>query len=131
MSKADVKSISQRATGTIPDMPEHERPLSEQYRIAAKAWVAAEAGAQLLEDLKTTKLEQHKQALIDAEGQMPDSHAERMVKAGPEWETYIREIVDARKDANFAKVKLRYIEMRFSEWNSRDATARAEMKMSR
>lgn len=124
-------TISSRATAGIAQMPEREQPLSEQYRIVAKEWVSAEAGAQLLEDLKTTKLEQKKQALIDTEGPMPDSHAERRVKAGIEWEEYIREIVDAREKANFAKVKMDYIKMRFNEWQAKDATARAEMKMIR
>lgn len=125
--------ISERATPrpAIAEIPESEKPLSEQFRVAARAWVEAEAAAQLMEDLKTTTLEQYKQALIEAEGDMPDSHAERRVKARPDWEKYIRDMVTARKDANFAKVRLDWIRMRFSEWQARDANSRAEMRMTR
>ena len=56
-------SISERATPKIAEIPEADRPLSEQWRIAARQWVDAEAAAQLLEDLKTTSLEQFKQQL--------------------------------------------------------------------
>lgn len=113
------------------EIPENERPLSEQFRLAAKDWVDKEAAAQLREDLKTTTLEAWKQDLIESEGDMPDSHAERRVKAWGKWEEYIREMVAARRDANLAKVKLEWIRMRFSEWQAKDATARAEMRLTR
>ena len=124
-------SISERATPKIAEIPEADRPLSEQWRIAARQWVDAEAAAQLLEDLKTTSLEQFKQQLIEADGDMPDSHAERRVKSRPQWEQYIRDMVAARKEANLCKVKLDWLRMRFSEWQSRDANSRAEMRLTR
>jgi hypothetical protein len=49
------------------------------------------AAASLQEDLKTITLEQWKTELILAGGDMPDSHAERRVKAQPRWEEYIRQ----------------------------------------
>lgn len=124
-------SIIERATPKIAEIPEAERPLSEQYRLAAKAWVEAEAAAQLFEDLKTVTLENYKQTLIETEGDMPDSHAERRVKARPEWAQYIKDMVAARKEANFARVRVEWIKMKFSEWQSRDANSRAELRMTR
>lgn len=126
-------TISERAMArpALAEIPETDRPLSEQWRIAAKAWVEAEAAAQLLEDLKTTSLEQMKQSLIEQEGDMPDSHAERRVKSRPDWEKYIRDMVAARKEANLCKVKLDWLKMRFAEWTSRDANSRAEMRLTR
>ena len=126
-----MMSITGRATPKITEIPDADRPLSEQWRIAAHQWVDAEAAAQLLEDLKTTSLEQFKQQLIEAEGDMPDSHAERRVKSRPQWEQYIRDMVAARKEANLCKVKLDWLRMRFSEWQSRDANSRAEMRLTR
>jgi hypothetical protein len=104
-----------------------ERPLSEQYRIVAKKWVDAEAAAHLLEESKTTVLEQRKTSLIGKAGDMPDAKAERSIKSDPEWEEYIQTMCEARKRANLLKVQLKYIEMRHREWISADANARKEM----
>jgi len=126
-------SISERATAALApkEMSEKDRPLSEQYRIVARAWIDADAAARILEELKTTRMESMKQGLIAKEGDMPDSHAERRVKANPEWEDYIRQMVDTRTEANRRKLQLEYIRMRFAEMQDANATSRAEMKMSR
>jgi hypothetical protein len=49
------------------------------------------AAASLQEELKTTTPEKWKNELIQAGGDMPDSDAERRVKAQPRWEEYIRQ----------------------------------------
>lgn len=115
----------------MKDMPEDERPLSEQFRIVAKAWVDADAKARLLEEMKTTRMEQQKQDLINSEGDMPDSHAERRVKATPEWETYLSGMVEARTQANLRKAQMEFLRMRFTEWQDANASARAEMRLGR
>jgi hypothetical protein len=51
------------------------------------------------------------------------------VRATQEWREYIGKMVKAREKANLAKVKLKWIDMRFTEQNSREATARAEMRL--
>lgn len=123
-------SIAQRAIAAA-EMPEHERPISEQFRIVAKSWVTADAHARLLEEMKTTRLEQQKQRLIEVEGDMPDSHAERRVKATPEWETYIQGMVDAKTEANMRKAQMEFLRMRFTEIQDANASARAERRLSR
>lgn len=115
----------------IAEMLQQERPISEEYRIVARKWVDADAAARLREELKTTTLEQQKQQLIEREGDMPDSHAERRVKAGKDWEDYIRTMVETRTDANRLKAQLEFIRMKFSEHQDFNASARAEMRLSR
>lgn len=100
-------------------------PFSEQFRIVAKEWVEADAAASLLEETKTANLSQRMQLL----GDMAVSKAEMTVKASPDWTLFIHDMVEARKRANFLKVKLEYLRMRFSEWQSAEATKRAEMKL--
>lgn len=100
-------------------------PISEQYRLAAKTWVDADAAANLLEETKSAVLAQRMNAL----GDIPVSHAERTVKASPEWSEFIERMVNARTAANLARVKIEWIRMRHSEWISADATKRAEMKL--
>lgn len=106
-----------------PPNPNH--PLSEQYRIAAKEWVDAEAAASLLEDTKSAVLAQKMTAL----GDMPVSRAEMQIKASPEWTDHISKMIAARKHANWLKVKLEYLRMRASEWQSAEASKRAEMRL--
>lgn len=101
------------------------QPLSEQYRIAAKAWVDLDGAARLLEECKTAVLAQKMKAM----GDMPAAHSEREVKASVEWRDFIEKMVKARTDANLAKVKLEWVRMKHSEWMSANATKRAEMRL--
>jgi hypothetical protein len=98
---------------------------SEQYRIVAKAWCDAEAAASLLEDTKSAVLAERMSAL----GAMPVSKAEMTVKASQEWKDNLRTISMARQAANRLKVQLTYIQMKFSEWQSENATKRAQMRL--
>lgn len=104
-------------------------PLSEQYRLLARKAVELDAAATLLEESKSIVLAQHIAALIEAEGEMPHAKAERIVKASARWEEYIEEMVDARRQAALARVNVRWVEMRFQEWQSVAADARAERRM--
>lgn len=101
------------------------QPLSEQYRIVAKKWVDAKAAADILEESKTAVLSQR----MIASGEATVSKAEMLVKASQEWQDYLSNMVEARKKANLLKVQLEYIQMQFSEWQSSEATRRAEMKL--
>jgi hypothetical protein len=100
-------------------------PISEQYRIVAKRWVDAEAAASILEDTKSAVLSQKMAAL----GDMPVSKAEMTVKASAEWASHIQEMIEARKQANLLKVQMEYLRMKSGEWQSHEATKRAEMKL--
>lgn len=100
-------------------------PWSEQYRLAAKDWVGKESAASVLEETKSAVLSQKMAAL----GDMPVSRAELQVKASDEWHDYVLKMVKAREAANLAKVRLEYLRMKFNEWNSAEATKRAEMKL--
>jgi putative sterol carrier protein len=99
--------------------------ISEQFRLAAKDWVDKDSAANMLEETKSAVLSQRMAAL----GDMPVSKAEMAVKASQEWRDFIEGMVNARTAANLAKMKLEYIRMRFSEWQSKEANARAERKL--
>ncbi len=100
-------------------------PWSEQFRIVAKSWVDAEAAASLLEDTKSAVLAEKMQAL----GDMPVSKAEMLVKGSPEWRGELLAISTSRQVANRLKVQMEYIRMKFMEWQSENATKRAEMRL--
>ena len=82
--------------------------------------------ARLLEENKSIVLETNK---LKLGGDMADNKAEKLVRASPEWAEYIKAMVQARTDANRAKQKLKWIEMRHREQESFEATKRAEMKL--
>jgi hypothetical protein len=105
--------------------PSQNLPWSEQFRIVAKQWVDADAAADILEELKSATLSQ----LISDQGDMPVNRAEANVKSGNEWQAYIRNMVDARQRANKLKVQMEYLRMKFSEWQSHEATKRTEARL--
>ena len=100
-------------------------PLSEQYRIVAKAWVDADAAANILEETKSAVLAR----MMLGCGDMPVSRAEMQIKGSTDWLEFITAMVDARKKAALLKVKLEYIKMKFHEWQSITASRRAEMRL--
>lgn len=112
---------------TISNIPERDQPLSEQYRIVAKKWVDLDAAANLLEETKSAVMSQKMMAL----GDMPVSRAEMTVKASADWYEHLEAMVQARKDANLAKVQLDYIRMKHMEWTSANANMRTEARLSR
>jgi hypothetical protein len=93
--------------------------------VVAKSWVEQEAAASLLEESKSAFLAQ----LMARLGDIPVSRAELQVKSGAEWEGYVTKMVEARKAASLLKVQLEFIRMRFSEWQSAEASKRAEMRL--
>jgi hypothetical protein len=99
--------------------------LSEQFRLAAKDYVDADNAASLMEEMKSATLSQ----LMLENSDLPVSRAEMMVKGSDGWKDYIRSMVGARTKANELKFKLEWLRMRFSEQQSAQATARAEMKL--
>lgn len=101
------------------------RPLSEEWREAANKWVRADSVARLLEDTKSQVLAKRMADL----GDIPVSRAELTIKATNEWRDYVERIVKARTDAEFAKVEMRYQEMRYWEGQSRAATERTEARL--
>lgn len=120
-------SISERARSTVAEMPERERPISEQFRVVARLWVEADKAANILEECKSSVLSQ----LMIAQGDMAVSKAEMYSKASKDWTDYLDKMVQARADANLRKVQMEFIRMQFSEWQSNDANARREKHMGR
>ena len=120
-------SISERAIAGITEMPARERPISEKFRLVAKAWVDAEAAASLLEETKSAVMAEKMSAL----GEMPVNRAEMTVKASKDLHDHLAKITEARREANLRKVQMEYVRMKFSEWQAADANSRNERRMSR
>ena len=102
-----------------------DKPLSEQFRIVSKKWVAADSAANLREETKSAVLAR----MMAAQGDMPVNRAELNVKSSEEWFEFVTNMVKAREEAALLKVQMEYIRMRFNEWQSHAANRRAEMKL--
>lgn len=104
-------------------------PYSEQFRIVAKKWVDADAAATLFEDTKSAFLSSRIQDLIRQEPGIALNRAEAAVKASDNWQEWVSDMVEARKKANLLKVQMEYLRMKFHEWQSHEASKRAEMRL--
>jgi hypothetical protein len=113
----------------ISELPADDRPISEQYREAARKWSDADSAAHIMEELKSTTLEQKKTALIKTNPGLAENKAERIIKSSPEWELYVREMCECRYHANRLKQRMEYLKMRHREWIGANADARAEYKL--
>jgi hypothetical protein len=120
-------SITERARATVREMPAHERPISEEFRLVAKAWCEADAAARLLEETKSSMLAK----LVIASKEPSITRAEYAAKASAEYAEHIDKMVVAKTEANLRRVQMKFIEMKFSEWTSADANQRRERQMVR
>ena len=120
-------TIAELARGTIREMPVSERPISEEFRVVAKQWVDADAAASLLEDTKSAMFSQ----LVLGSADTSIARAEHTARASEAYREHIAKMTEARRAANLLKVQMKYIEMRYGEWQSRDANARKERQMGR
>ena len=100
-------------------------PLSEQYARAGIDHADKNAAADFLEGTKSAVLAE----MMGALGEMPVNRAEAMVKASPEWREFIEKMVEARRLANRAKVRMEYLRMKYGEWNNQQANQRMEAKL--
>lgn len=100
-------------------------PFSERFRLAAENWADLENAARILEETKSLVMAQRQTQL----GEMPVNRAEQTIKASAGWGQHVESIVEARKQANLAKVKMEYEKMRFHEQQGREANARAELRL--
>ena len=122
-----MSTISERARAGVTEMPERERPISEQFRVVAKQWVDDDKAANILEESKSAVLSQ----MMLKEGDIPVSKAEMRVKGSAEWQDYLDKMVNARADANLRKLHMDYLRMKEREADREDWNARSERKMAR
>lgn len=99
---------------------------SDDFLEVANSWVALDAAARMLEEGKTAFFAQKCVAL----GDMPVNKAEQTVRSSEEWANYIKRMVGAKTEANKMKVRMDYMRMRFSEWQSDAANERLATKVA-
>ena len=99
--------------------------LSEQLHKAYTEWADKKAAADFRDNMKTAFLAQR----IKERGDIPYSHAERDVKASPEWKQYITDMVEATRQANIARRDIEVIKAKMTEWQNDEANHRAQTRL--
>ena len=113
-------------------IPRSEQPISELFRLAGMEHADLNAAASLKEELRTATLARWKQEVVAASGgSMADNKAERIVKSSDRWVEYNKDMVETRRLADRARIQMKYYDIMHWERQSRDATARKEMSISR
>lgn len=107
----------------------NNRPLSEQYRLAAEAYVDAEARARELEEGKSVFLSQAISSMCADDSKMSVAKAEREVKSSDTYRSYLRRMHDARTESNLRKIDCDVIKMKHSEQMHINASARDERRL--
>lgn len=99
-------------------------PLSEQIYRAGLEYADALKIAHMAEEMKTAWIAQQASGYPD----LSNAAAERAVKASPEYEQYIKDMVGARHVANRRKAHLEALRAKVSEQISMDANHRLQAK---
>lgn len=94
---------------------------------AGEEWADREAAAQILEETRKPLL--HK--IGTDSGEKAESGKERIAYASEDYHEHVTQMVEARRNANRAKVKYGAIQVLAEMLRTRESTRRAEMGMAR
>jgi hypothetical protein len=99
--------------------------LYAQLCAAGEAWADHEAAASLLEETRKVVLAE----LKNQSAAKSDAAAETLALADPAYRLHVTNMVNARRDANVAKVRYVSLQMLVELRRSQESTRRAEMKL--
>lgn len=97
--------------------------LSHEIHTAGEAWAEAEAAAQLLEETRKTVLSQ-----IKSKYEGSDAAKETLALATQDYSDHIKQMVNARREANKARVRWDSLKIYADLMRTKAASARAEMR---
>lgn len=115
---------------TVTEMPRHERPLSEQYRVVAEQFGEAYRQASFMENTRSGMLARLiKKEMASSNEKLTRATAELNVKASDAWFEFNDELAKAKERVEILRAQKKFIEMR--QWEQADANAnvRAEKRM--
>lgn len=125
---------SDRTLG-IKDIPEHERHISERFRLQGEAWATAKADAWFHEKFRESAFERMKatafQTAKDLGEKISLSEAGRRVLISDEWQEYLMLASSKMELADKQWVLRKAIEMAHEQSQERNRDARAERFMGR
>ena len=93
------------------DLQEHERPLAERYRLAAKAANEASKVSRYYRENKGIVFAQMVMEVLRQDPSLPVNKAELLVKASDAWKAFIDRLLEASDQAGEKKTDLKTIEI--------------------
>lgn len=108
---------------------DHDKPISELYRLAATEYVQAERKAREFEEGKGIVLSEMINKLCEVDEKLSQAKAERTAKGSADYKKYIRRMHDARTEANLRKVDVEVLRMQHGEFLMFSAAARDERRL--
>jgi hypothetical protein len=117
------------------DIPHHERPLCERYRLAGRDWAQKRKVYRGYDERKKIVFSELVLALMS----LAQKQGNRSTKAQAElealtsdtWSRYIDQMIEAEHQMNLAEVEKKALEMEQWERNDSNATAREERRSYR
>lgn len=117
------------------EIPQHDRPLSERYRIAGRVWAACRKTFRGYDKRKDIVFDELVLALMrqaqDNNERMTKTQAEAEARTSNVWRAYVDELLEAEHQANLAQVEMRALDMEHSERIDDNANARDERRSYR
>lgn len=123
-------TISARASAGVAQTNLDRDRLREQWRLAALEWSRAEDNASRLEEGRKLLLDDMTLRLVEG-GEKSMALAEKKARVSEQFRGYLRKMHDARRIANDLKIEASAADRIYWDHNNREATERAERRMSR
>lgn len=108
----------------------HNIDLPEKRRLLGLEYAKQKSQSDFLMDMRKPSFEKIKQDLI-ADGEHNKSDAERFARMSKEYRIVLEGIRAAKQLALETWAEMNYLDLRFKEWQGKNATHRAEMGMNR
>ena len=113
------------------DIPEHERPIGERYRVLSKQWREADKRARYYKDNKRSVFARMVEKTKQVEGDMPTNKAESKVNASDAWEKWLSEMSEAVNKAADLKEELTALKIEADDRNRQSIESAVERKYAR
>lgn len=94
----------------------------EQWRLQAAEWLDLQEAADLLRETKNDVFAEIKSGM---EGKS-EAEKDRLARISQDWKEHRNKMLKAEAEARRAKMRLKYVQMKFDAWRSEGANARQE-----
>ena len=94
----------------------------ERWRLRAAEWLDLQSAADLLRETKNDVFAQIASSMPGSS----NAEKERNARCSTEWEDFRNKMIDAEDKARRARMRVKYEDMRFREWQTNSANSRKE-----
>ena len=104
--------------------------LREEWRVKASEWAEAHDLAERYDEGRKILLDKLTLALMEGEAGLSVARAEREARTSAQFTTYVRNMYDAKRKAQDARIAMQLADRIYYEQVGAEAQSRAEMRMT-